>query len=184
MSSAIACSSPVKLGIETARSAHSTSASSSIRSSVTTEVRQHLLAEELDLLVPVVAPELEHDVRAAGVAVLLDRGDAVLRRAGDRLAAVEDRVGHLRLRREPPAALHRLGDRPDLLRVDLGELEQRVGRAADVLHLVREVHAGDLARAVAARVAVGLVDRGDDRAADVDVGGRRSRACSGRTPAS
>ena len=32
-------------------------------------------------------------------------------RAGDRLAAVEDRVGHLRLRREPAALLHRLGDR-------------------------------------------------------------------------
>ena len=41
----------------------------------------------------------------------------------------------------------------------------------DVLELVREVHAGDLARAVAARVAIGLVDRRDDGAADVDVGG-------------
>ena len=42
---------------------------------------------------------------------------------------------------------------------------------------------GDLARAVAALVAV-LVDRGDDGAADVDVRAARSRACSGRTPAS
>ena len=50
-----------------------------------------------------------------------------------------------------------------------GEVEQRVGGALDVLHLVREIHAGDLARAVAARVAIGLVDRRDDGAADVDV---------------
>ena len=62
-----------------------------------------------------VAPELEHHVRAAGVAVLLDRGDAVGRRAGDRLALVEDLVRHLRLRREPAALLHRLGDRADLV---------------------------------------------------------------------
>ena len=38
----------------------------------------------------------------------------------------------------------------DLVLLDLGEVEQRVGRALDVLDLVREVHAGDLARAVAA----------------------------------
>ena len=58
-----------------------------------------------------VAPELEHDVRAARVAVLLDRLDAVVGRARDRLALVEHRVGHLRLGGEPAAALHRLGDR-------------------------------------------------------------------------
>ena len=52
----------------------------------------------------------------------------------------------------------------------LREVEQRVGRALDVLHLVGEVHPGDLARAVAARVAIGRVDRGDDGAADVDRG--------------
>ena len=103
---------------------------------------------------PVVAPQLEHHVRAAGVAVLLDRRDAVGGRAGDRLALVEHRVGHLLLRRQAAAALHRLGDGPDLVLLDPRELEQRVGRALDVLHLVREVHARDLARAVAARVAV------------------------------
>ena len=75
----------------------------------------------------------------------------------------------LRLRGETSAVLHRVGDGPDLVLLDPGELEQRVGRALDVLHLVREVHAGDLARAVAARVAVGRVDRGDDGAADVDL---------------
>ena len=46
---------------------------------------------------PVLAPELEHDVRATGVAVFLDRGDAVLGRAGDRLALVQDLVGDGRL---------------------------------------------------------------------------------------
>ena len=93
-----------------------------------------------------------------------------LGRAGDRLALVEQRVRDLRLRGQPAAALHRLGDGADLVLLDAGEVEQRVGGALDVLHLVRQVHPGDLARAVAARVAVGLVDRRDDRAADVDVG--------------
>src|SRR6478672_7307168 len=108
-------------------------------------------------------------MRAAGLLVLLDRGDAVLRRARDRLALVEQLVGHLGLRRETAAALHRLGHRADLVLRDPGEVEQRVGGALDVLHLVRQVHAGDLAGAVAAGVTIALVDRGDDRAADVDV---------------
>src|SRR5216684_3480274 len=60
--------------------------------STSTEMRQHLLPEQLDLLVPSGAPELEHHVRAACVAVLLDRGDAVRGCAGDRLALVEDLV--------------------------------------------------------------------------------------------
>ena len=46
-------------------------------------MRQHLLSEEPDLLVPVGSPELEHDVGAAGVAVLLDRLDAVGRARPD-----------------------------------------------------------------------------------------------------
>src|SRR5919106_6800015 len=95
-SSAIACSEPVKLGVPMAVLAHSTSRSRSMVSSPT-EMRQDLLAEEADLLMTAVAPELEHDVGAARLAVLLNRGDAVLRRAGDRLAAVEGRVGHLGL---------------------------------------------------------------------------------------
>ena len=59
-------------------------------------VRQDPLAEEPNLLVPPVAPELEHDVGAAGLAVLLDRRDAVVGRAGDRLALVQQRVRDLR----------------------------------------------------------------------------------------
>ena len=92
-----------------------------------------------------------------------------LGRAGDRLALVEERVGDLRLRREPAALLHRLGDGADLVLLDAREIEQRVGGSLDVLHLVREIHAGDLAGAVAAFVAIRRVDRRDDRAADVDV---------------
>src|SRR5881392_1610552 len=99
--SPIACSSPVGLGTETRSTASCTSRSAS----TSTEMRQHLAPEQLDLLVPAVAPELEHHVRAAGVAVLLDRRDAVGRRPGDRLALVEDRVGDLGLRRKPAAAL-------------------------------------------------------------------------------
>src|SRR2546421_9079711 len=114
---------------------------------------------------PAVAPELEHHMGAAGVAVLLDRRDAVARRARDRLALVEDGVRHLGLGREPTAALHRLRDWPDLVLLQPGELQQRVRGALDVLDLVREVHASDLARAVAALVAV-RADRGDNRAAD------------------
>src|SRR5439155_6137803 len=134
-----------------------------------TELRQHLLYAEPYLLVSVRAPQLEHDVRAARVAVLLDRLDAVGRCPGDRPALVEERVRDLGFCGEPPTLLHRLGHRPDLVLLDPGELEQRVGGALDVLHLVREVHAGDLARALAARVAIALVDRGDDGAADVDL---------------
>src|SRR4029450_4766881 len=50
------------------------------------KMRQYLPPEELDLLVAPISPELEHDVGAAGVAVLLDRGDAVGRSARDALA--------------------------------------------------------------------------------------------------
>src|SRR5262245_25091585 len=88
MSSAIASSEPVKLGVPMARDAQPTRRSGSMRRSVT-DVREHLLAEEAYLVVPSVAPELEHHVRATGVPVLLDRRDAVLRRSRDRLAAVE-----------------------------------------------------------------------------------------------
>src|SRR5687768_15605820 len=114
------CSSPVKLWTPIMRLAVSTSLSRSteIAGSSTligeailgADVREHLLAEQPDLPVPVVAPQLEHDVRAAGVAVLLDRGDAVGRCAGDRLALVEERVRDLRLGGEPASLLHRLGD--------------------------------------------------------------------------
>src|SRR5687768_12017893 len=156
---AAASSEPVKLGIETTASASATSRSRSIiiagRSS---KVREHPVAEQPDLLVPAVAPQLEHHMRAAGLAVLLDRRDAVRRRARDRLALVEDLVRHLLLRGQPAPALHRVRDRPDLRLREPCQLEQRVRRALDVLHLVREVHAGDLARAVAAARAVGLVD--------------------------
>ena len=92
-----------------------------------------------------------------------------LGRSRDGLALVEQRVGHLRLRGEAAALLHRLGDGADLVLVDLGQVEEDVGGALDVLHLVGEVHAADLAGAVAAGVAVGRVDRGEDRAAQVDV---------------
>src|ERR671935_503319 len=92
--SPIACSSPVGLGTDT-RSAASWTSRSALTS---TEMRQHLPAEELDLLAPAFTPQLEHHVRAAGVAVVLDRGDAVCRRPGDRLALVEDLVAHLGLR--------------------------------------------------------------------------------------
>src|SRR5262249_9673021 len=110
-----------------------------------------------------------HDVRAARVPVLLDRLNAVARRAGDRLALVEEGICHLRLRGGAAALLPRLRDGADLVLVDLGEVEEDVGRALDVLHLVGEVHAADLARAVAARVPVRRVDRREDRATEVDV---------------
>src|SRR5215470_19166758 len=96
ISPAIASSEPVKLGVPIARDAQSTRRSRSMRISAT-DVWKHLLAEEADLVVAAVAPELEHHVRAPRLAVLLDRRDAVLGRARDGLAAVEERVGHLRL---------------------------------------------------------------------------------------
>src|SRR3954451_4829695 len=84
ISSAIACSSPVKLGVAIIRLAVSTKRSRSIASApISADVRQDVLGEGADLAVAVVAPELEHDVRAAGVAVLPHRGDALVGRAGD-----------------------------------------------------------------------------------------------------
>src|SRR6266404_9056572 len=171
MRSAMRCSSPVKLCTLIIRLAVSTSRSRSTWTAVIRapswrslpEMRQDLLAEEPDLLVPVLAPQLEHHVRASRTTVLLDGRDAVVRRTGDGLALVEQRVRHLRFRGEPAALLHRLGDRADLILLDAGEVEQGVGRALDVLHLVGEIHAGDLARAVAPPHAIGRVDRRDHR---------------------
>src|SRR6476646_10048707 len=74
MSSAIASSEPVKLGMPIACEAQSTSRSRSMKISAT-DVRKHLLAEEPDLVVAAVSPELVHLVGTAGAPVLLDRGD-------------------------------------------------------------------------------------------------------------
>src|SRR5919204_1080182 len=65
--SAMRCSDPVGLGMSTRSDAVSTSRLRSTRGSAIAEMRDDLLPEEPDLLQPVVAPELEHDVRAAGV---------------------------------------------------------------------------------------------------------------------
>src|SRR3954452_6232625 len=100
--SPIACSSPVGLGTETRSTASWTRRSAS----TSTEMRQHLLPEQLDLLPAPIGPELEHHVRAAGVGILLDRRDAFSRRARDRLALGEDLVLALRFRSEPAALLH------------------------------------------------------------------------------
>src|SRR5665213_2399684 len=111
ISSAIGCSLPVKLWTSIIALAVSISLSfrifncvSASPSSLRPHVREHALAEQADLLVTVLAPQLEHHMGATCVLVLLDCGDAVLRRAGDRLALVEDRVGHQRLCRKATAA--------------------------------------------------------------------------------
>src|SRR2546430_12515660 len=90
------------------------------------EVREDVPAEQPQLLMPAVAPQLEHDVRAAGVSILLDRLDAVARRTGDRLAALEKVVRDFLLGRQAAAALHRLGHRRQLLHLDAGELPEPV----------------------------------------------------------
>ena len=131
------------------------------------DLRQDLLSEQLQLPEPVLAPELEHHVRAAGLLVLLDRGDAVLGRAGDRLALVEDLVGDRGLGGQPSAGFHRLRDGTDLVLCQARALEQRVGGALDVLDLVGEVHAGDLPCPVATALSL-VVYRGNNRAADVE----------------
>src|SRR5665213_923727 len=104
-----------------------------IAAAISADVGEDLVREQLHLALAVLAPELEHDVRAAGLAVLLDRGHALRRRAGDRLALRQDLVTDGRRCREPAAALHRVGDRADLLLAQAGEFEQDVGRALDVL---------------------------------------------------
>ena len=117
-SSACRRSAPPEAAASTAYSRTMRSRASASAFWITADVRQDLLAEQPDLLVAVFAPQLEHHVSASGVLVLLDRGDAVGGRSGDRLALVEQRVRDLRLRRQPPALLHRLGDRADLVLLD------------------------------------------------------------------
>src|SRR4051794_34018743 len=109
--SPIACSLPVGLGTETRSTASRTS-----RSALTsTEMRQHLPAEEVDLLVATVTPELEHDVCAPCVPILLDRRDAIGGSSRNRLALVEDFVRHLCLGSETSALFHSFCDRTDLV---------------------------------------------------------------------
>ena len=81
-----------------------------------------MLAEHADLVVAPVAPELEHHVGAADLAVLLDRRDAVVGGPGNRLALVEELVGHL-------AKLHV---------AFTGDAFGASGRAIDVEFLVRD----------------------------------------------
>src|SRR3954453_4350264 len=98
MKAAIVSSLPVKLGIAIALLAHSTSRSRSMpicqprerfvgageecRPEYSSQagrvacsrahVRQHAVAEEPNLVMPSLTPELEHHVRAAGLAIVLD----------------------------------------------------------------------------------------------------------------
>src|SRR6476469_8699145 len=71
ISSAIRSSSPVKLCTFTSWLAVSTRRSRSIFMARSPDVRQNLLAEEPDLLVAIGVPQLQHDVRAPCVLVLL-----------------------------------------------------------------------------------------------------------------
>src|SRR5215831_152037 len=94
---------PVGLGVLTYEHAVSTSRRSSMQPmsrsvsssmvakliAFSPQVGEDLLGEQLDLPVALLAPQLEHDVSAAGVVVLLDRLDAVARRARDRTGLVE-----------------------------------------------------------------------------------------------
>jgi hypothetical protein len=109
-------------------------------------------------------------VRAAGRPVLLDCRDAVLGRAGDRLALsrISSVTASAAASRPPLSIASAIGD--DLLLRELGELEQRVGGALDVLDLVREVHAGDLPRPLPALVAVVRMDGRDDGAPEIEFG--------------
>ena len=140
-----------------------------MRSSAT-DVRQHLLAEEADLVVPAVAPELQHDVRAARVAVLLDRGDAV-RRASRRSACT------CRGSSRSPSPWRRAGRPAPSPRPRVRARPSRCRRARAACRPSRGCSAtcsrGTCRRSRAPRRGRRrgrLVDRGDDRAADVDVG--------------
>src|SRR5947208_5551454 len=83
--SPIACSSPVGLGTDTRSTASATSRSASI----STEMRQHLASEQLDLLVAPLSPEFEHHMGAACLSAFLDPLDAVGGGTGNGLALVK-----------------------------------------------------------------------------------------------
>ena len=138
-----------------------------------------------------VAPELEHDVACSR-----PRGTPRSRRCSRRACRRSACSGRAASRSPPPsrraarrAPSPRRPARAPSISIPASSSSVSA-EPLDVLELVGEVHAGDLAGAVAAGVAVGGVDRGDDRAAEVDLGRvapgprraarRGSRACSGR----
>ena len=133
-------------------------------------VRQHLLAEEPDLLVPVRAPELEHHVRAAGVAVLLDRArcsrPACRRSAGTCRAARPRPSPSRRAGRPAPSPRRPAGSRPARSRRARAACRRSRGCSAPCSRgTCRRSRARRRGPASRSR----LVDRGDDRAADVDL---------------
>ena len=88
------------------------------------------------LNIRVVLADDEAHVRLFVKAVLTSLGCQVVGEAADGRQAVELFDTHA----------------PDLVLLDAGQVEERVGGPLDVLHLVCEIHAGDLARAVPADV--------------------------------
>ena len=133
------------------------------RSRSPAEIRQHFLAEEPDLLVSVGAHSSSmtcvHPPRGTPRSLRCTpracRRSACSGRAGRRSPA-PSRASR------PPRSIASATGASSPISIS-AEFEQRVRRALDVLELVREVHAADLPGAVAARVAIGLVDRRDRR---------------------
>jgi hypothetical protein len=94
-------------------------------------MRQHVPSEELDLLVSAIAPELEHHMRAPGLAVFLDRGDAVagVPAIGLHLSRISS-VTFAFAARRPPCSIASATGR--ISSCEPGEVEQGVCRPLDV----------------------------------------------------
>jgi hypothetical protein len=119
-----------------------------LRGDSSAEVGEHVGREQLDLAPAILAPQLEHHLGAAHVAVPLDRRQTVRWGACDRLAHVEDLVADCSSRSETPATPHRVGDRHDLLLREPRQLEQRLGGPLDVYLPRIEPHLGRAVRHV------------------------------------
>jgi hypothetical protein len=108
-------------------------------------------------------------VRGARVAVFLDAFDAFLRSAGNRAGLAQDIVCD-RLRSGFAAAfLHGIGDWLEFFEGQSRRLQQDISRSFNILHFVREIHGGLLARTLFSLFRV-AADRTDNDAAEDQIG--------------
>ncbi len=90
------------------------------------KMRKDFFTKEPRLLQPVVAPQLQHDVRATRGTVLFQFFDALRRRSRNRADLVENGVRRRARRGLPASLLHGFRDGTNLFKGEAGAFEQRV----------------------------------------------------------
>ena len=100
------------------------------------EVRQYFLAEQTRLFEAVVSPQFQHNMRTARRAIFLESLYALRRGACDGANFLQNGIGNGARRGLAPTSLHSLRDGPNFVEAEACAFEQRVGRAANVLHFI------------------------------------------------